>query len=86
MCPRAVADAETMFWDKLQSDWDNFEATATGVAPASRYQFQANNPYLLGDSSRTTQHHLMHTGGQGRQSVMEVSHRVNSLPRIRSGY
>ncbi|CAA7261694.1 unnamed protein product [Cyclocybe aegerita] len=63
--------AETMFWDKLQSDWDNFEATATGVTPASRYQFQANNPYLLGDSSRTTQHHLMHTGGQGRQSVME---------------
>jgi len=61
--------AETMAWDKLQADWDNFEATSFGIKAISHYQFQGNNPYLLGESSRT-QHHLQHT--QGRHSVLEV--------------
>ena len=39
-------------WDKLQADWDRFEATATGIQEVQLYPFQANNPYLLGDSSR----------------------------------
>ncbi|KIM45239.1 hypothetical protein M413DRAFT_441922 [Hebeloma cylindrosporum] len=60
--------AETIAWDKLQADWDNFEATSFGIQPISQYQFQSSNPYLLGDSSRT-QHHLQHT--QGRNSVLE---------------
>ena len=46
-------------WDRLQNDWDRFEATATGIKPVSVYQFQPNNPYLTGDSS--TRNHIMHT-------------------------
>ncbi len=45
-------------WDKLQRDWDIFEATTTGIKPISNYQFQANNPYVLGEASR---HHNMHS-------------------------
>ncbi|KAF9482155.1 TPR-like protein [Pholiota conissans] len=60
--------AETRSWDALQADWDKFEATSTGIKPVSQYQFQSNNPYLLGDSSRM-RNHLMHT--QGRESVPE---------------
>lgn len=66
----AAATPETMSWDKLQEDWDNFEATTGGIKPITHYQFQHNNPYLLGDSS-TSRHHLMHTGA--RMSVLEVS-------------
>jgi len=61
--------AESLSWDKLQADWDNFEATATGIKTITHYQFQENNPYLLGDSTATRQH-LVHTSG--RQSVFEV--------------
>ncbi|TFK44386.1 hypothetical protein BDQ12DRAFT_672889 [Crucibulum laeve] len=60
--------AETAAWDKLQSDWDRFEANASGIKPIVNYQFQDNNPYLHGDSSRT-QHHLLHT--DERQSLLE---------------
>jgi peroxin-5 len=54
-------------WDKLQNDWDNFEATASGIRPVESYQFQDNNPYLIGDSSKTY-HHAMHN----HQSIVEV--------------
>lgn len=64
-----VGNAETASWGKLQDDWDHFEATTAGIKPITHYQFQANNPYLLGDSSRTRTH-LLHT--EGRQSVLEV--------------
>ena len=67
--------AESQSWDKLQADWDNFEATATGIKAITHYQFQEDNPYLLGDSTATRQH-LVHT--YGRQSVFEV--RPFSLP------
>lgn len=66
--------AETRSWDVLQADWDNFEATSSGIKLVDHYQFQPNNPYLLGDSSRL-RNHLMHT--QGRESVLEV----RSYPR-----
>lgn len=66
---------ETLSWDKLQADWDNFEATATGIKAITHYQFQENNPYLLGDSVITRQH-LIHT--HGRQSALEVG--LLSLP------
>ena len=46
-------------WDKLQADWDNFEVTSTGIRPVTVYLFQANNPYLLGDSS--TRAHSLHS-------------------------
>ncbi|KAH9485130.1 Peroxisomal targeting signal receptor [Psilocybe cubensis] len=63
-----AATAETQAWGKLQADWDQFEATTSGIKVITNYRFQENNPYLLGDSSRTRAH-LLHT--QGRQSVLE---------------
>lgn len=54
-------------WDKLQEDWDHFEATSSGIKQIRNYQFQENNPYLLGDAS--TRHHVMHGG---LSSVIEV--------------
>ena len=68
-----ASTAETMFWDKLQEDWDNFEATATGIKAVEGYQFLPNNPYLVGDSS-TTRHHLMHSENS-RISSSEVRYR-----------
>lgn len=56
--PPATESKDARFWDKLQGDWDEFEAAA-GIKPVEVYQFQPNNPYLLGDSSRT-RHHLKH--------------------------
>jgi peroxin-5 len=58
--PATAQDAE---WANLQQDWDNFEATATGIRALSNYQFQENNPYVLGNSSRTTHQHEMHANG-----------------------
>jgi len=49
-------------WGRLQADWDQFEATATGIKQTIQYQFQEKNPYLLGDSSSTRHHHLHATG------------------------
>ncbi len=46
-------------WDNLQRDWEEFEATTHGLRPLSDYQFQASNPYLNGEASRT-RHHTAH--------------------------
>lgn len=56
-------------WGRLQSDWDEFEATTTGIRPVEQtgYQFQANNVYM---SSSAT--HLWQTSGAS-QSVYQVS-------------
>ncbi|RDB25292.1 Peroxisomal targeting signal receptor [Hypsizygus marmoreus] len=51
-------NADATSWDRLQNDWDQFEATAAGIKPVNNYQFQDNNPYLVGDSSRTRQHSI----------------------------
>lgn len=71
---------ESLSWDYLQEDWENYEATATGIKAMTHYQFQENNPYLLGDPTATRQH-LVHT--YGRQSVFEVCpfffHRQRSI-------
>ncbi|KAF8581617.1 TPR-like protein [Ramaria rubella] len=57
-------------WDKLQADWDHFEATATGIKPVTMYQFQPNNRYLVGDSS--THNHVMHTQrSHSSESILE---------------
>lgn len=56
-------------WDNLQRDWETFEATAHGLRPMSSYQFQANNPYVSGETSRT-RHHTAHAGMP--QSLYEV--------------
>lgn len=58
--------AQQQEWEKLQDDWDQFEATSTGIKPvqstsaatiaASGYAFTQNNPYV--QSTRT---HAMHS-------------------------
>jgi peroxin-5 len=45
-------------WDKLQGEWDAWEANAVGVRKMSNYQFASENPYLLGSSTRV---HEMHS-------------------------
>lgn len=67
--PRTATLREDAEWGRLQRDWDNFEATATGIRPIANYQFQAHNPYLVGEASR---HHMMHA--QERNPLYDVSH------------
>jgi peroxin-5 len=64
-----AAIREAADWDRMQQQWELFEATATGIKPVDNYQFQENNPYVLGDRSRTQQH-MMHLSGS--QSIYEV--------------
>ncbi|TCD71584.1 hypothetical protein EIP91_007331 [Steccherinum ochraceum] len=72
---------QTAEWDKLQRDWDAFEATSTGIKAVSNYQFQANNPYVLGEASRT-RHHSMHSqeAGSMHESVLELEAAVQRDP------
>ncbi|KAF7321713.1 hypothetical protein MKEN_00692700 [Mycena kentingensis (nom. inval.)] len=65
---REAARQDNVHWDKLQQDWDNFEATNTGIRPVDRYMFQRNNPYLSGSPATRTRHHLAH---QGREAFLE---------------
>ncbi|KAG5654403.1 hypothetical protein H0H81_003227 [Sphagnurus paluster] len=62
---------EVTSWEHLQSDWDHFEATATGIKHVDNYQFQDHNPYLVGDSS-TTRHHMMHSQISLSESVLQL--------------
>ncbi|KAK0461267.1 uncharacterized protein EV420DRAFT_1531213 [Desarmillaria tabescens] len=55
-------------WDRLQSDWDRLETEASAIKPLNNYQFQGNNPYLVGDSTRT-RNHAIHS--DERLSVFE---------------
>ena len=57
--PPLVSPAPSQEWQKLQRDWERFEATTTGVRPLAKYQFQPGNPYLLGERSHN---HTMHGG------------------------
>ena len=66
--PRSMTPKENAEWGRLQRDWDSFEATATGIRPVANYQFQSNNPYVLGEASR---HHMLHS--QERTSLYDVS-------------
>ncbi|KAJ7496110.1 hypothetical protein B0H11DRAFT_2001880 [Mycena galericulata] len=60
-------------WDKLQADWDSFEATSTGIKPVDQYIFQSNNPYVSDTPSLATRHHLSHHGRQAfLDSVLEL--------------
>lgn len=69
-------DQEKQAWHEMQHDWDAFEATTTGVRPIVNYQFQTNNPYLLGDPSRT-RHHALHMSHS--QRTYEVRTRARSI-------
>lgn len=70
--PHTISAGEQGSWHELQRDWDAFEATSTGIKALTNYQFQENNPYLLGDSSKT-RHHGMHVSAV--QRVSDVSHK-----------
>ncbi|KAG6920305.1 hypothetical protein DXG01_005074 [Tephrocybe rancida] len=66
-----TVNADVASWERMQHDWDQFEATATGIKRVDNYQFQDHNPYLLGDSS--TRHHMMHSGYQSlSESVLQL--------------
>ncbi|EKM54509.1 uncharacterized protein PHACADRAFT_258401 [Phanerochaete carnosa HHB-10118-sp] len=78
--PRTETPRENAEWGRLQRDWDNFEATATGIRPVANYQFQAHNPYLVGETSR---HHAMHIQGERNtlyDSVLEMEAAVQREP------
>jgi peroxin-5 len=66
--PQSMTPRENAEWGRLQHDWDRFEATATGIRPVANYQFQSNNPYVLGEAS--TRHHMLHA--QGRNTLYDV--------------
>ncbi|KDQ27707.1 hypothetical protein PLEOSDRAFT_1104388 [Pleurotus ostreatus PC15] len=66
---QAVEPSQASSWDHLQADWDAFEATHVGIKPVVNYQFQSNNPYMLGDSTR---HHMMHANQSVYESVLEL--------------
>ncbi|KAI9062930.1 TPR-like protein [Trametes sanguinea] len=68
-------------WDNLQDSWDAFEATSTGIRPLTAYQFQPNNPYLHGETSRT-RHHAAHGGIPETlyESVLELEAAVQRDP------
>ncbi|GAA5987611.1 hypothetical protein JCM10908_007135 [Rhodotorula pacifica] len=58
--------AQQMEWDMLQRDWDEMDATATGLKPRNQveatghgYSFAQNNPYATLEAS-TTRHHAPH--------------------------
>ncbi|KAM5532856.1 hypothetical protein V8D89_013497 [Ganoderma adspersum] len=72
-------------WDNLQRDWETFEATAHGLRPMSSYQFQANNPYVSGEGSRT-RHHTTHEGMPQSlyESVLEMEAAVQRDPLVAS--
>jgi peroxin-5 len=73
---------EPSAWDQLQQEWEAFEATSVGIKPVNNYQFQSNNPYVLGDSSTRTRNHLLHTGGHQSffENVLELEATVQRDP------
>ncbi|KAG6866706.1 hypothetical protein C0991_011365 [Blastosporella zonata] len=73
-----TANTDVASWERLQHDWDQFETTATGIKRVDNYQFQDNNPYLLGDSSATRQH-MMHTSYQSLSETVSFLQSVLQL-------
>ena len=68
--PSEVAPSQE--WERLQRDWERFEATSTGIRPIRGYQFQQGNPYLLGERSHN---HIMHARVRSFSEVCK-SHRA----------
>lgn len=76
-------------WDKLQADWDAFEAGPHGLRPVEahqpfaaanvpRYAFQANNPYL--ESTRNHMMHALETVPEDLRSILEAEAAVQVDP------
>ncbi|KAF8839469.1 TPR-like protein [Paxillus ammoniavirescens] len=80
--PAHTADkGQESSWYQMQRDWEAFEATTTGIQPVANYQFQTDNPYLVGDSSRT-HHHSLHIAQAQlvSESVLELEAAVQRDP------
>lgn len=69
-------------WHEMQRVWDAFEATTAGVKPVANYQFQTNNPYLLGNSPRS-RHHALHMSHS--QRIYEVRTHTTYFISVESG-
>ena len=65
-------------WDKLQGEWDAWEANAVGVRKMSNYQFASENPYLLGSSTRV--HELHSSFDQVGAPTVRITGSVNGDP------
>ncbi|KIK91353.1 hypothetical protein PAXRUDRAFT_149676 [Paxillus rubicundulus Ve08.2h10] len=76
-----AAKSQESSWYQMQRDWEAFEATVTGIRPVANYQFQTDNPYLVGDSSRT-HHHSLHINQAQlvSESVLELEAAVQRDP------
>ena len=69
--------SQQLEWDKLQSEWDAWEANAVGVRKMSNYQFAVENPYLLGSSTRV---HDMHSSFDQVGALMPTTGAVDGGP------
>uniref|UniRef100_V5ETI9 Peroxisomal targeting signal receptor n=2 Tax=Kalmanozyma brasiliensis (strain GHG001) TaxID=1365824 RepID=V5ETI9_KALBG len=94
---RGLPGAQAAEWDKLQSDWDNFEVTSAGIRPvtlpqrsattsmqaAPTYRFLSDNPYMA-----STRNHALHAGGlaAGLESVLEKEAAVQQDPQDASAW
>jgi len=82
-----VTKSQSADWDRMQQQWDQFEANSTGIKHVEVYQFQDNNPYLLGDRSRTRQHMAHLNGPQSfYESVLELEAAVQRDPNNASAW
>ncbi|TKY86347.1 hypothetical protein EX895_004496 [Sporisorium graminicola] len=91
---RGYPSAQTAEWDKLQSDWDNFEVTSAGIRPVTLPQRSATAAAtamqpaptyrFLSDNPyiASTRHHAAHAGGlpAGLESVLEKEAAVQQDP------
>jgi len=67
-------------WDKLQNEWDAWEANAVGVRKTSNYQFAAENPYVLGSSTRAHDVHSLFD--QVSIRTMRITESVDGDPLV----
>ena len=86
---RGQRGAQHAEWDKLQADWDEFEATTDGIYPtvadriqqpfpyeAPQYVFHDANPYM----ANMTRQHLSHTSPSMLDNVLEQEAAVQADP------
>ena len=67
-------------WEKFQNEWDAWEANAVGVRKMSNYQFVAENPYLLGSSTRVHDAHSLFD--QVSVRTMRITESVEGGPSV----
>ncbi|PWZ02043.1 TPR-like protein [Testicularia cyperi] len=98
---RGYPGAQTAEWDKLQSDWDNFEVTSAGIRPVQKSQpnvglsassLTRNAPAYRFLSENpyiaSTRQHAAHSGGipAGLESVLEKEAAVQQDPENASAW